>query len=165
MNREYIYVVIHEEHDLQSELQTKNLHAHVVFNPITKDGKAIQTKISDLKKLHDNWRKLLQENGYRIKKYEKDEQLGKLGWKLRKNKDLLEAYKNYLDSKTQQKLIEQQAEQQASQEKQDKLKSILSLVQEEVETVIVEVELKKEQEANKQEYTNKEQEYERKKER
>lgn len=45
-----------------------NPHVHVLVYPRRSDGKKLRTKISDLRKFRHNWRRLLENLGYKIKK-------------------------------------------------------------------------------------------------
>lgn len=124
-DEKYIYVVIHSEHKLQKELKTKNLHAHIVFNPVSSTGKTIDIKKKELQELHKNWDKILEEQGYSIKK--ETESIGKIGWKLRKDKELLENYKNYIQAKEEQKRIQKELEEEKInlEKKKKEIESIL----------------------------------------
>ncbi|MEM3265687.1 MAG: MobA/MobL family protein, partial [Thermoplasmata archaeon] len=110
VNKEYIYVAIHTEHELQDELKTYNKHAHVIFSPIDKNGKPIRTKISDLKNLHKSWDKLLEGYGYEIKRKDKEMSISEfgLGFELRKSKEKRDAYKQYLANERDREWIEKE---------------------------------------------------------
>ena len=74
----------------------RNPHVHLIIYPRNREGKKLRINRKELKEFHKAWDIYLQELGYRIKRY-KDLDLNIPIWLLKKNPDLEEEYKEFLE--------------------------------------------------------------------
>ncbi|MEM3830422.1 MAG: MobA/MobL family protein, partial [Conexivisphaerales archaeon] len=107
IDRNNIYIVLHETHKLGKTFGTENKHIHVVANTRTKDDKQIRLQPKDLSELHKNWDQFLMNYGYKIRK-DKSKNNFKLGVKLRKDAELQALYKQHLNSQREIETLERE---------------------------------------------------------
>lgn len=103
IDKQNFFAVLHETHELSGKLGTENKHIHIVANTRTRKDKQIRLQPKDLRQLHKDWDKFLENKGYSIKR---DDVKLNFGIEIRKDKELQELYKMYLQTKRKQEKLE-----------------------------------------------------------
>ena len=96
-----------------------NIHMHMLVYPRKRDGKKIDTKISDIKRLHKEYEKFLTQQGYKVRYDTIEEKIDHIGYK---NKEALEAYKEKKKLKEELKVLKGTLQQYESDYKKEALK-------------------------------------------
>jgi hypothetical protein len=132
IDKEDIFIAYHSgENSISGK---KNKHFHIVLTPRTREGKPLRLKKQDLKEFHKKLQNYIEGKGFKIRRDKKDDKQEHLGTRLRYDKELREAYLEYLKLKEEKANIEKEIQKakrlsRETKEKEIDIKGILNIIE------------------------------------